>query len=112
MGTLRTFAIACVCNTSMSFDCGGIIAEIDRTIVLRPTGIRTAIVTIALSVPCPFIQKYVMVYFRERYTETEETSRLGEGRSRRWADDQERMVSVSKGMVGRRSNRGEPTTRI
>ena len=73
----------------MSFDGGGMTAEIDRTAVLRPTRIRTAIATVVPSVPCPFLQKREMGYFRERCTEKEENSRLGEGRSTRWAEDQE-----------------------
>ena len=73
----------------MSFDRGGMTAEIDRTAVLRPARIRTAIVTVVRSVPCPFLQKRAMGYFRERCTETEENSRLGEGRSGRWAEDQQ-----------------------
>lgn len=47
-------------------------AEIDRTTVLRPARICTAIVTVVSSVPCPFLRNRAMGYFRERCTKTEE----------------------------------------
>lgn len=111
MGTPRTFIITFVLNTSMSFDGRGIIAEIAHTVVLRPARIRTAITYVIPSVPCPFLQKRAMSYITGRCTETEENLRFEEGRSMRWAYDQERMVSVLKGMVGRRSDMREPIAR-